>query len=99
MLTEFNHLKASESVEFVLITTNKSLMKKCLHRKRRLDSERKQPSCCVWCQDVLKDLVSTSCGHWFCRRCITSDLVQSTSPGDSSCPQCGGKIQKELDCG
>ncbi|KAM8736161.1 protein NLRC3-like [Acanthopagrus schlegelii] len=62
-------------------------------------SERKQPSCCVWCQDVLKDPVSTSCGHWFCRRCITSDLVQSTSPGDSSCPQCGVNVglQKVLD--
>uniref|UniRef100_A0A671TW02 NACHT domain-containing protein n=1 Tax=Sparus aurata TaxID=8175 RepID=A0A671TW02_SPAAU len=58
-------------------------------KKRRLDSEKKQPSCCVWCQDVLKDPVSTSCGHWFCRRCITSDWVQSASPGDSSCPQCG----------
>uniref|UniRef100_A0A671W063 RING-type domain-containing protein n=1 Tax=Sparus aurata TaxID=8175 RepID=A0A671W063_SPAAU len=49
----------------------------------------KQPSCCVLCQDVLKDPVSTSCGHWFCRQCITSDWVQSASPGDFSCPQCG----------
>ncbi|XP_030298881.1 uncharacterized protein LOC115597256 isoform X1 [Sparus aurata] len=68
---------------------------KCLNRRRRLDSEKKQPSCCVWCQDVLKDPVSTSCGHWFCRRCITSDWVQSASPGDSSCPQCGGKNQNK----
>ncbi|KAM8740026.1 uncharacterized protein AB9X84_020031 [Acanthopagrus schlegelii] len=55
--------------------------------------EKKQPTCCVWCQDVLKDPVSTSCGHWFCRRCITSYWDQSASPGDSSCPQCGGKTQ------
>ena len=54
---------------------------------------KKQPTCCVWCQDVLKDPVSTSCGHWFCRRCITSYWDQSASPGDSSCPQCGGKTQ------
>uniref|UniRef100_A0A3Q3LV14 RING-type domain-containing protein n=1 Tax=Labrus bergylta TaxID=56723 RepID=A0A3Q3LV14_9LABR len=47
-----------------------------------------QPSCPV-CQDVLKDPVSTSCGHWFCRQCITSYWDQSGSPGDSSCPQCG----------
>ncbi|XP_065804924.1 NLR family CARD domain-containing protein 3-like [Labrus bergylta] len=47
-----------------------------------------QPSCPV-CQDVLKDPVSTSCGHWFCRQCITSYWDQSGSPRDSSCPQCG----------
>ncbi|XP_027133688.1 NLR family CARD domain-containing protein 3-like [Larimichthys crocea] len=45
-----------------------------------------QLSCCALCQDVQKDLVSTSCGHWFCRQCITWD--QSASSGDSSCPQC-----------
>ncbi|KAL4009547.1 hypothetical protein ACER0C_003399 [Sarotherodon galilaeus] len=39
--------------------------------------------------DVLKDPVSTSCGHWFCRQCISSYWNQSASSGDSSCPQCG----------
>ncbi|XP_029922237.1 NLR family CARD domain-containing protein 3-like [Myripristis murdjan] len=33
--------------------------------------------------------VSTSCGHWFCRRCITSDWDQSDPSGDPACPQCG----------
>ncbi|XP_070841981.1 protein NLRC3-like isoform X2 [Chaetodon trifascialis] len=47
------------------------------------------PSCCALCQDVLKDPVSTSCGHWFCRQCITSYWDQSASSGDSCCPQCG----------
>uniref|UniRef100_A0A669C1Z4 NACHT domain-containing protein n=1 Tax=Oreochromis niloticus TaxID=8128 RepID=A0A669C1Z4_ORENI len=46
-------------------------------------------SCCALCQDVLKDPVSTSCGHWFCRQCISSYWDQSASSGDSSCPQCG----------
>uniref|UniRef100_A0A4W6FIG8 RING-type domain-containing protein n=1 Tax=Lates calcarifer TaxID=8187 RepID=A0A4W6FIG8_LATCA len=55
--------------------------------------EEEQLSCCSLCQDVLKDPVSTSCGHWFCRQCITSDWDQSGSSGDSSCPQCGQKIQ------
>ncbi|XP_026175355.1 NACHT, LRR and PYD domains-containing protein 12-like isoform X3 [Mastacembelus armatus] len=41
------------------------------------------------CQDVLKDPVSTSCGHWFCRRCITSYWHQSGSPGDCPCFQFG----------
>ncbi|KAM9337128.1 NLR family CARD domain-containing protein 3-like [Symphorus nematophorus] len=38
---------------------------------------------------VLMDKVSTSCGHWFCRQCISSYWDQSASSGDSSCPQCG----------
>ncbi|XP_044032083.1 NACHT, LRR and PYD domains-containing protein 12-like isoform X2 [Siniperca chuatsi] len=54
-------------------------------------SVEEQPSCCALCQDVLKDPVSTSCGHWFCRRCITSYWDQSASSGDSSCPQCGDR--------
>ncbi|KAL4009464.1 hypothetical protein ACER0C_003316 [Sarotherodon galilaeus] len=51
--------------------------------------EEEQLSCCALCQDVLKDPVSTSCGHWFCRQCICSYWDQSASSGDSSCPQCG----------
>ncbi|XP_053177435.1 NACHT, LRR and PYD domains-containing protein 14-like [Scomber japonicus] len=58
-------------------------------RKRRAVSVEEQLSCCSLCQDVLKDPVSTSCGHWFCRQCITSYWDQSASSGDSSCPQCG----------
>ncbi|XP_056242666.1 protein NLRC3-like isoform X3 [Seriola aureovittata] len=58
-------------------------------QKRRGVSVEEQPSSCALCQDVLKDPVSTSCGHWFCRQCITSYWDQSGSSGDSSCPQCG----------
>ncbi|XP_058486456.1 NLR family CARD domain-containing protein 3-like isoform X3 [Solea solea] len=48
-----------------------------------------QTSRCPLCQDVLKDPVSTSCGHRFCRCCISSYWNQSGPPGDSCCPQCG----------
>ncbi|XP_053286453.1 NLR family CARD domain-containing protein 3 isoform X2 [Pleuronectes platessa] len=58
-------------------------------RKRSQVSEEEQSFCCASCQDVLKDPVSTSCGHWFCRQCITPYWDQSGSSGDSSCPQCG----------
>ncbi|XP_074548489.1 NLR family CARD domain-containing protein 3-like [Halichoeres trimaculatus] len=58
-------------------------------RKRSPVSVEEQPSCCAVCQDVLKDPVSTSCGHWFCRQCLTSYWDQSGSPGDPSCSQCG----------
>ncbi|XP_063736099.1 protein NLRC3-like isoform X2 [Eleginops maclovinus] len=48
-----------------------------------------QLSSCALCQDILKDPVSTSCGHWFCRQCITSYWEQPAPSGDPSCPQCG----------
>ena len=66
-----------------------SNLKKCLDRKRRHVSVEEQLCSCSLCQDVLKDPVSTRCGHWFCRQCITSYWDQSASSGDSSCPQCG----------
>uniref|UniRef100_A0A668VD61 RING-type domain-containing protein n=1 Tax=Oreochromis aureus TaxID=47969 RepID=A0A668VD61_OREAU len=53
-------------------------------------SRSEEDLCCPVCkEDVLKDPVSTSCGHWFCRQCITSYCDRSASSGDSSCPQCG----------
>ncbi|XP_044201373.1 NACHT, LRR and PYD domains-containing protein 12-like [Thunnus albacares] len=60
-------------------------------RKRRSGvSVAEQLSCCSLCQkDVLKDPVSTSCGHWFCRQCISSYWDKSASSGDFSCPHCG----------
>ncbi|XP_061601307.1 protein NLRC3-like isoform X4 [Cololabis saira] len=58
-------------------------------RKRRGVGVEEQPSCCPLCQDVLKDPVSSSCGHWFCRRCMSSYWDQSAPPGLSFCPQCG----------
>ncbi|XP_067438085.1 NACHT, LRR and PYD domains-containing protein 3-like isoform X3 [Thunnus thynnus] len=57
-------------------------------RKTKGISVEEQLSCCSLCQDILKDPVSTSCGHWVCRQCITSYWDQSVSSRDSSCPQC-----------
>uniref|UniRef100_A0AAZ1WXY2 RING-type domain-containing protein n=1 Tax=Oreochromis aureus TaxID=47969 RepID=A0AAZ1WXY2_OREAU len=65
-------------------------------RKRSGVCEEEQLSCCALCQDVLKDPVSTSCGHWFCRQCICSYWDQSASSGDSSCPQCGERTRAGL---
>nr|XP_033497669.1 protein NLRC3-like [Epinephelus lanceolatus] len=56
--------------------------------KRRDVSVEEQPSSCALCQDVLKDPLSTSCGHWFCSQCITLYWDQSASSGDSFCPLC-----------
>uniref|UniRef100_A0A669EW01 NACHT domain-containing protein n=1 Tax=Oreochromis niloticus TaxID=8128 RepID=A0A669EW01_ORENI len=67
------------------------VIKKCVHRERKRSGvcEEEQLSCCALCQDDLKDPVSTSCGYWFCRQCISSYWDQSASSGDDSCPQCG----------
>ncbi|XP_035990670.1 NLR family CARD domain-containing protein 3-like [Fundulus heteroclitus] len=70
-------------------------MKKCLHRGRKRSSVgEEQRSCCALCQKVLMDPVSASCGHWFCRQCITSYWVQSAPSGPSSCPQCGKRPRR-----
>ncbi|XP_043960927.1 NACHT, LRR and PYD domains-containing protein 3-like isoform X3 [Gambusia affinis] len=58
-------------------------------RKRSGDYVEEQPSCCALCQHGLKDPVSTCCGHWFCKQCITSYTGSFSSVGHSSCPQCG----------
>ncbi|XP_071058529.1 protein NLRC3-like [Pseudochaenichthys georgianus] len=58
-----------------------------------------QLSGCALCQDVLKDPVSTSCGHWFCRQCITSYWEQRPPSGDPSCPQCGERSRTRAECG
>uniref|UniRef100_A0A669EL88 NACHT domain-containing protein n=1 Tax=Oreochromis niloticus TaxID=8128 RepID=A0A669EL88_ORENI len=58
-------------------------------RKRSGVCEEQQLCCCALCQDVLKDPVSISCAHCFCRQCICSYWDQSASSGDCSCPQCG----------
>ncbi|XP_051808647.1 NACHT, LRR and PYD domains-containing protein 12-like isoform X17 [Acanthochromis polyacanthus] len=66
--------------------------------KRRGVCVEEQPSCCAQCQDVLKDPVSSSCGHWFCRQCISSYWDQSAPSGHSSCPQCGER-SRSSSCG
>ncbi|XP_041959881.1 NACHT, LRR and PYD domains-containing protein 3-like isoform X4 [Alosa sapidissima] len=44
---------------------------------------------CGVCEQVLRDPVITTCGHSFCRQCISSDWEQPGLPGDQVCPQCG----------
>ncbi|XP_040910516.1 NACHT, LRR and PYD domains-containing protein 12-like isoform X20 [Toxotes jaculatrix] len=57
--------------------------------KTSIVSVEEQLSWCALCQDILKDPVSASCGHWFCRQCVISCRSESGSSGDPSCSQCG----------
>ncbi|XP_062396804.1 NACHT, LRR and PYD domains-containing protein 12-like [Sardina pilchardus] len=43
---------------------------------------------CGVCEQLLRDPVTTSCGHSFCSFCISSYWSQSGASGDNSCPQC-----------
>ncbi|KAL2086341.1 hypothetical protein ACEWY4_017400 [Coilia grayii] len=53
------------------------------------DPKRTQDQCwCGVCEQLLRDPVITTCGHSFCRQCISSYWSQSAPSGDYSCPQC-----------
>ncbi|XP_028288087.1 NLR family CARD domain-containing protein 3-like isoform X9 [Parambassis ranga] len=68
-------------------------------KKRKRSDVCEDLSCCALCLDVLKDPVSTSCGHWFCRQCISSYWDWSASSGESSCPQCGQRSRSRQNVG
>uniref|UniRef100_A0A667Z1X8 RING-type domain-containing protein n=1 Tax=Myripristis murdjan TaxID=586833 RepID=A0A667Z1X8_9TELE len=61
-----------------------------------MNNVKEQLSVCALCQEDLRDPVSTSCGHWFCKRCITSYRDMSGASEDSACPQCGGRSRTFL---
>nr|WPK86682.1 NLRC3-like protein isoform_X11 [Sebastes schlegelii] len=72
-------VKSDRSMSIPLNFSNEAGPSESKKRKRSDVSVEEQLSCCALCQDVLKDPVSTSCGHWFCRQCITSYWDQSAS--------------------
>ncbi|XP_035390805.1 NACHT, LRR and PYD domains-containing protein 3-like isoform X2 [Electrophorus electricus] len=54
----------------------------------RREDELQDQSRCGVCEQLLTDPVSISCGHRFCRQCISSYWDQSSSSGGFGCPHC-----------
>ncbi|XP_032406598.1 tripartite motif-containing protein 16-like [Xiphophorus hellerii] len=53
--------------------------------QNQLDSE--TLSCSI-CLDLLKDPVTTSCGHSYCMKCINTQWDEEDQKGIHNCPQC-----------
>ncbi|XP_041823968.1 NLR family CARD domain-containing protein 3-like isoform X2 [Melanotaenia boesemani] len=92
-------MRSDCSKEQPLVFSNECGSSNTKKMKRSGVYETEQLSCCPLCQDILKDPVSSSCGHWFCRCCISSYWDQSASSGGSSCPQCGKRPRITADAG
>lgn len=43
---------------------------------------------CAICQELLKEAVSTECGHRFCRGCLARHVAKASASGVLCCPLC-----------
>ncbi|XP_027130792.1 NACHT, LRR and PYD domains-containing protein 12-like isoform X3 [Larimichthys crocea] len=90
-------MKSDQSSEIPPDFSNEPGPSDTKERKRSHVPVEEQPSCCGLCQDVLKDPVSTSCGH--CPQCEERSRTRRglQTASQTSTVQMSGGLQKVLD--
>ncbi|XP_069343584.1 E3 ubiquitin ligase TRIM40-like isoform X2 [Eulemur rufifrons] len=53
-----------------------------------LHKDSREDRICPICQACLKEAVSTDCGHFFCRVCLTQHVDKASASGVLCCPVC-----------
>ncbi|KAL1262252.1 hypothetical protein QQF64_007517 [Cirrhinus molitorella] len=80
----------SGDISVFISVSYKSISRKGGYEKMEEDkiSVNKKEFLCAVCLDLLKDPVTTSCGHSYCKSCITGCWDQEDQMRVYSCPQC-----------
>uniref|UniRef100_A0A3B5QKV3 Tripartite motif-containing protein 16-like n=1 Tax=Xiphophorus maculatus TaxID=8083 RepID=A0A3B5QKV3_XIPMA len=62
------------------------------------DKQTTETFSCSICLDLLKDPVTTSCGHSYCMNCITNFWDEGEKKENYHCPQCRKTFTQSLTC-
>ncbi|KAM4634664.1 uncharacterized protein ACJ7VT_002543 isoform 1-T4 [Polymixia lowei] len=93
-----------ESPSCLSMRSDRSMDRPIMFKRDMLSSDLSESSCslltkvhlgCSVCSEVLREPVSTPCGHSYCRKCISSYCTWPSPTGEYACPQCGKSFQTQ----